>query len=70
MLKSIKSTLILSIGNSFRSLNISNINLNKCIISLRDFNNHSFWLKKHKNIDLNFEKDVYLNKELINLLKE
>jgi hypothetical protein len=70
MLKSIKSTLILSTGNSFRSLNISNINLNKCVISLRDSNNHYFWVGKQKNVDLNVDKDLYLNKELTSLLKE
>jgi hypothetical protein len=70
MLKSIKSTLILSTGNSFRSLNISSVNLNKCVILLRDSNNHYFWVNKQKNIDLDVDKDLYLNKELINLLKE
>ena len=69
MLKSIKFILVLSTGNSFCNLNISTINLNKSIISLRDSNNHDFWVKKKKYIDLNIDKDLYLNKELIDLLK-
>jgi hypothetical protein len=70
MLKSIKSTLILSTGNSFKSLAISNINLNKCRLSARDSYNHAFWAKKQEDMDLSFDKGIYLNSELIILLKE
>jgi hypothetical protein len=69
MLKSIKSTLILSTGNSFRSLGISSINLNKCVLSSNDSYNHPFWAKKQKNLDLETYEDVYLNTTLINRLE-
>ena len=70
MLKSIKSNLIFSTGNSFHYLNISTINLNKCIILLRDANNHVLWTKKQKDVHLNNTEDLYLSKELKNLLEK
>ena len=60
MLKSIKSTSIFSTGNSYRNLNISTVNLNKCIILLHDSNNHYFWMNQH----------LSLNKELLKFLEE